>query len=335
MNFSVVIPTYNRTECLRETLLSILPMRYEIGKIILVDQSRPEIAVKVEALVTELTEQFAPCELVLIRSETPSSTAARNLGLKHSSGEWVIFCDDDVVWPTEIIGEIKRVIETAQNIVLIGGLNYEGAGNTYSEAVEKFISTPPKSFAGRFLRWIVGRSGLSAKRGHVSHGVFGSFPSDMRGLRETEWAMGFFFCVHRKFVMEKKLEFDEKLTKYAYAEDLDFTHRLFQAAMTLGKRCVFSPKIGVWHKAAQEYRFGQTWLEYALFMNRIYIGKKIFRSRFSRICFPAKMALAEIYNFGLSFRKKTWRAFLRSHLEYFKYNTRINREGWYFLLEDQ
>lgn len=333
MNFSVVIPTYNRTECLRETLLSILPVRCDIEKIILVDQSRPEIAAKVTSLTAELTKQFAPCELVLIRSEIPSLTAARNLGMKHSSGEWVIFCDDDVVWPTEIIEEIKRVIETERDIVLVGGLNYEGAGNTYSDAVKKITSTPPKSFAGRFLRWIIGRSGLSATRGHVSHGVFGSFPSDMRGLRETEWAMGFFFAVHRKFVMGEKLEFDEKLAKYAYAEDLDFTYRLFRAAAPLGKRCVFSPKIGVWHKASQEFRFGQTWLEYALFMNRIYIGKKVFRSRISRLCFLAKMLLAEIYNFGLSFKKRTWQAFLNAHLEYFMHNTRINREGWYFLLE--
>ncbi|MGF0068988.1 glycosyltransferase family 2 protein [Candidatus Spyradosoma sp. SGI.093] len=331
--FSVVIPTYKRTKCLKETLLSILLSREEIKEIILVDQSDSKIAEEIRAFVEESKKIFQPCELTLIHSEQPSLTAARNIGLKKAASDWVIFCDDDVIWPEGIILKLKDRIIAERDLVLIGGLNYEGKGDTYTEAVSSIISSRPQNLFVRFLRWLVGRGGLSVMRGHASHAVFGKFPEDMNGIRDTEWAMGFFFAIDRSFVMSQELLFDENLKKYAYAEDFDFTHRLYRVAKRQRKRCIFSPEIGVWHKATREWRISPLWQQYALFMNRVYIGEKIYRNFIEYAWFTLRMVIAETYNFLLSVKDRNWKSFLKLHFEYFKNHSRIKKEGWYFLLE--
>jgi hypothetical protein len=89
---SVVIPTYNRADLLRETLDSVL-RQDGAGtdfEVIVVDDGSPE----------DLSQLVAAYEsrVTFVRQENAGPSAARNRGLAAARGEYVAFVDSDDVW---------------------------------------------------------------------------------------------------------------------------------------------------------------------------------------------------------------------------------------------
>jgi glycosyltransferase involved in cell wall biosynthesis len=89
---SVVIPTFNRGEFLREAVLSVMaqksvPQDFEI--IVVDDGSTEDIAGVLAGLDAEVR---------LIRLEHSGVSAARNCGITKSRGEWIAFLDSDDLW---------------------------------------------------------------------------------------------------------------------------------------------------------------------------------------------------------------------------------------------
>lgn len=85
---SVVIPTYNRYDCLADTLEAL---RRQVGcgfEVVVVDQTPLRRRRELEAT------GFA---LHWFLQEEPSASAARNLALREAHGEVVLFLDDDVI----------------------------------------------------------------------------------------------------------------------------------------------------------------------------------------------------------------------------------------------
>ena len=92
----VVIPTRNRPEALRRCLQALSTQSARNFGVIIVDDHSDE---PLDDVVAEAvaTTRF-PIEPVLLRMPQPSGpSAARNAGVAHSSAEYVIFIDDDIV----------------------------------------------------------------------------------------------------------------------------------------------------------------------------------------------------------------------------------------------
>lgn len=91
---SVVIPTYNRPQMMREALVSVLGQDYlgDIEVIIVFDKSEPD-----RSLSQETEGRLVR---VIPNSRTPGLAGARNSGILAASGELVAFCDDDDTWTT-------------------------------------------------------------------------------------------------------------------------------------------------------------------------------------------------------------------------------------------
>ena len=95
-DISVVIPTYNRkTEVMN--LVSQIPS--EIGEVLIIDQSNTPIDFPKKS------------NIFIIHLTKPSITAARNFGVKHSTGQIICFIDDDVVLHLHNLERIKRKYE--------------------------------------------------------------------------------------------------------------------------------------------------------------------------------------------------------------------------------
>jgi glycosyltransferase involved in cell wall biosynthesis len=87
---SVIIPTYNRGGWLREAIVSVLSQSEPPGEIIVVDDgSEDDTAVVVE--------RFSP-RVKLVRRSHGGVSAARNAGIRASSGRWLAFLDSDDLW---------------------------------------------------------------------------------------------------------------------------------------------------------------------------------------------------------------------------------------------
>lgn len=102
MKVSIVIPTYNRGSRLEPTLRALLSCKsdgLEEIQITVVDDGSPVAARPVVEAVTA-TGIF---DLQCLRQENAGPAAARNTGFRASRGDIVIFIDDDILVPPELI----------------------------------------------------------------------------------------------------------------------------------------------------------------------------------------------------------------------------------------
>jgi len=88
--FSIVIPVYNRSSILLNTLSTILKQSFKNFEVVIVDDGSTE---DVAAVLTE-SLKLNP-KVRLIRQENKERGAARNNGYRNSTGEYVIFFDSD------------------------------------------------------------------------------------------------------------------------------------------------------------------------------------------------------------------------------------------------
>ena len=90
MNISVVIPTYNRVELLKRSIDSVINQTIKPFEIIIVDDGSND--------GTEVMVKKKYDSLKLIKQKNKGASAARNSGIKASSGEWICFLDSDDEW---------------------------------------------------------------------------------------------------------------------------------------------------------------------------------------------------------------------------------------------
>lgn len=94
---SVIIPTHNRNECLVRLLDCLRNQTYKGYEVIVVDQS--------EAISREKQSAYKKFgrKLRVLRVGIANRSVAKNVGFKESSGDLVLFCDDDIVPPDNFI----------------------------------------------------------------------------------------------------------------------------------------------------------------------------------------------------------------------------------------
>jgi len=105
MNISVVIPTYNRVELLKRSIDSVINQTIKPFEIIIVDDGSND---GTEAMVKKKYDS-----LKLIKQKNKGASAARNSGIKASSGEWICFLDSDDEWKNDKLE--KQITAVANN----------------------------------------------------------------------------------------------------------------------------------------------------------------------------------------------------------------------------
>lgn len=113
MYFSVVIPTYNRADLLRETLDSIFAQSFTDYEVIVVDDGSTD--------GTESVIQSYGDRIRFLRQQNLGPGAARNLGLRHSTGHYVAFLDSDDLWFPGSLETYRQVIEKTGQPAFVAG----------------------------------------------------------------------------------------------------------------------------------------------------------------------------------------------------------------------
>lgn len=296
---TLIIPTYERPDSLKCTLDSCFSCDFIPSQIIIVDQSSPEIYEKICSFISE-DPKFNNVEI--IRSEKVGITAARNYGLKYAKNDIVIFSDDDVLFEKNTFSNTFKLMSDS-DIFLIGGLDLRTMNkkrNCLKTLALSFF------FLDSFKKRNVGR---------VLPSIFGKYPSKVDCMVSTEWAMGYYFSIKKSYAEEKNIFFDENLSKYSYAEDLDFTYRYFKACSSENKKCILSPDVAVIHCCSQEYRSkGKEHLK-KIFINRHYLCKKFFGEKKTAL---VKLKISnQIYKFLLR-RTENKKVIREAYKEYLK-----------------
>jgi GT2 family glycosyltransferase len=100
---SVVVPTYNRAELLRETLQSILSQTLPPAEIIVLDDGSTDHTFEVCAKLGG--------SIRYIRQDNRGLAAARNAGIRAATEEWIAFCDSDDVWSADKLAVQMDAVE--------------------------------------------------------------------------------------------------------------------------------------------------------------------------------------------------------------------------------
>lgn len=87
---SFIVPVYNVEKYLPKCLESILSQTHRNIEVIMIDDASPDKC-------AEITERYMKNDerIKLIRQENTGLSGARNTGLKHVTGDWIIFVDSD------------------------------------------------------------------------------------------------------------------------------------------------------------------------------------------------------------------------------------------------
>jgi glycosyltransferase involved in cell wall biosynthesis len=106
---SVVIPTYNRANVIQRAVDSVLVQTYKNIEIIIIDDGSTD---NTKDLVKDLNVKY-------IKTDNMGVSAARNLGVKLSSGDWIAFLDSDDEWLPSKLEEQINFSKEHPNLFLI------------------------------------------------------------------------------------------------------------------------------------------------------------------------------------------------------------------------
>lgn len=123
MNFSIVIPLYNKAPYVEDTLLSVInqtKLPYEL--IIVDDKSTDESLQIVKAFLEENSPQFKDIRVEIIElKENCGPGFARNIGFKKTSGDFISFLDaDDLYHPLLIQKANQLALKNHIDFLVIG-----------------------------------------------------------------------------------------------------------------------------------------------------------------------------------------------------------------------
>jgi glycosyltransferase involved in cell wall biosynthesis len=110
---SVVIPTYNRWPIVARALDSVFTQTHANLEVLVVDDG------STDGSVTNIHDQFHDPRLRVISLDSNHGvSAARNHGIRESTGEWVALLDSDDEWkPEKLEKQLTLAAETGQRVI--------------------------------------------------------------------------------------------------------------------------------------------------------------------------------------------------------------------------
>lgn len=142
---SVVIPTYNRAPIIYRALDSVASQTFRNWECIIVDDHSTDHTKEVAESYCKKDSRFH----YLINEQKKGAQGARNTGLKHAQGDWVLFFDSDNIMHSdmlesmvEAIGEFKEQYDvftcfsnmvSAQSGEIVGKFEWQCEGNIHDQ----------------------------------------------------------------------------------------------------------------------------------------------------------------------------------------------------------
>lgn len=139
INYSIIIPHHNSPSLLNRCLESI-PYREDIEIIVVDDNSSPNL----QPVVNRRDVEY----LFISERDSKGAGHARNIGLKHSKGKWVLFADCDDFFSKDFIIELDNYVLSNYDVIFFDahyGFNLQTNEERISplkKAIEDFLENP-------------------------------------------------------------------------------------------------------------------------------------------------------------------------------------------------
>ena len=103
---SVIIPTYNHADFLREAIASVIAQTFSDWEIIIVDNHSTDHT-------EEVVKSFNNPKITLLKIRNNGVIgASRNRGMEHAVGNWIAFMDSDDFWYPSRLSTCAQVFES-------------------------------------------------------------------------------------------------------------------------------------------------------------------------------------------------------------------------------
>jgi len=111
---SVILPTYNRAQFLKDAIDSVLAQTYRDFELIVVDDGSSDST-------REVFNGFCDERVVyLAHRNNKGAAAARNTGIQHAKGKYIAFIDDDDVWmPNKLEKLVEKISASVERVGVI------------------------------------------------------------------------------------------------------------------------------------------------------------------------------------------------------------------------
>lgn len=113
---SIVVPCYNVEDYIAECLDSLLAQTYRNIEIIVVDDGSPDRSYEIAAGIARTTDRIK-----IVRQPNGGLSAARNIGIRAATGEYLTFVDsDDLVTKTAYATAMTALLGTGSDFAVFG-----------------------------------------------------------------------------------------------------------------------------------------------------------------------------------------------------------------------
>lgn len=176
MKISVIIPIYNVEKYIKDCIESVIYQTYNDLEIILVDDGSPDNC-------PQICDQYAKIDqrIIVIHKKNGGLSDARNVGIRKSTGEYVIFLDGDDLWDDkEAMNKlVKRVQLTKPDVLNYTYKKFYDGTEKYQSYVKKIESMSEKYKKKEIQLDFLTRQGLyiaSACNKMIRRKLFADYP---------------------------------------------------------------------------------------------------------------------------------------------------------------
>jgi len=134
---SVIIPTYNRSELVREAIESVLDQSFTDFEVLVIDDgSVDDTSVVVKNILDK--------RIRYLYKENGGQCAARNLGIIKTTGKYITYLDHDDIWPTNYLETMVKYLDKNSDY----DLAYTRIVVLYSEGHKREIGSSKRRVSG-------------------------------------------------------------------------------------------------------------------------------------------------------------------------------------------
>lgn len=122
---SIIIPVYNQADKIYKCLESILGQDYRNYEIIIVNDGSSD---NIADIVNEFKNKFIQSNInfIFLNQKNGGAPNARNNGFKKSNGEYILFCDADIVFQKNALNTMLNSLRNNKNTAYVYSNFYWG-----------------------------------------------------------------------------------------------------------------------------------------------------------------------------------------------------------------
>lgn len=171
---SVVIPVYNCSQYLKETIDSVLSQSYHFVEIITVDDGSTDDS-------KDILRSYGD-KINLVSKTNGGVSSARNEGIKVATGDWIAFVDGDDIWhPKKLELQVSAINQFPDSILIYSEFIFWSANSEgqYSSPKEVFEEVLPINYSQDWMyhkqlltNWVLTSTSLVLKSALSKSGLF-------------------------------------------------------------------------------------------------------------------------------------------------------------------